>query len=62
MIQLALGLLGGVQKHGEKLLVTELTNEKKRMKEVGHYHFGQRFFHLSPLCLAACLLISSPFI
>lgn len=44
MIQIALGVLGGVQKHGEKLLVTELTNEKKRMKEVGHYHFWTALF------------------
>ncbi|MFS0655947.1 MFS transporter [Bacillus sp. 179-C3.3 HS] len=44
MIQVALGALGGFQKHGEKLLVTELTHENKRMKEVGHYHFWTALF------------------
>lgn len=44
MIQLALGALGGFQKHGEKLLVTDLTTENKRMKEVGHYHFWTALF------------------
>ncbi len=61
MIQLALGALGGFQKHGEKLLVTDLTTENKRMKEVGHYHFWTALFHPSPLCLEACSLISLPF-
>ncbi|AYJ89644.1 MFS transporter [Bacillus safensis] len=44
IIQLALGALGGFQKHGEKLLVTDLTTENKRMKEVGHYHFWTALF------------------
>ncbi|MGE6630955.1 MFS transporter [Bacillus sp. NPDC077027] len=44
VIQLVLGILGGFQKHGEKLLITDLTNEKMRGKEVGRYHFWTALF------------------
>ncbi|MGG4488248.1 MFS transporter [Metabacillus idriensis] len=37
--QMIMGLFGAMQKHGEKMLLTQWTTEEKRGMQVGTYHF-----------------------
>jgi MFS family permease len=37
--QMIIGIFGAMQKHGEKMLLTQWTTEEKRGMQVGNYHF-----------------------
>ncbi|WP_100407309.1 MFS transporter [Bacillus solitudinis] len=44
LIQLILGLLGALQKHGEKTVVANLTDGGDRGPKIGNYHFWTSIF------------------
>ncbi|WLD94309.1 MFS transporter [Alkalihalobacillus sp. AL-G] len=43
-IQLLLGILGALQKHGEKVLIADFTDGTNRGAKIGRYHFWTSIF------------------
>ncbi|KAA0550398.1 MFS transporter [Bacillus sp. BGMRC 2118] len=39
VVQVILGILGAFQKHGEKMILVDYTNEGNRGQKLGNYHF-----------------------
>ncbi|MBM6617394.1 MFS transporter [Bacillus suaedaesalsae] len=44
VIQVILGLLGALQKHGEKMLLVDYTDKSNRGQKLGSYHFWTALF------------------
>ncbi|MGP4081223.1 MFS transporter [Pseudalkalibacillus sp. R45] len=44
VIQLFLGMFGALQKHGEKIMIAELTDGSERGVKIGNYHFWTSIF------------------
>ncbi|MDQ0339673.1 MFS family permease [Caldalkalibacillus uzonensis] len=54
-IQVILGLFGALQKHGEKILLAELTDGLERGMKIGHYHFWTSIFSAFAIILGGFL-------
>lgn len=54
-IQIGLGLLGAMQKHGEKILLAEGTDGGPRGTKIGNYHFWTSIFSAAAIMLGGFL-------
>ncbi|ALC83643.1 MULTISPECIES: MFS transporter [Bacillus] len=54
-IQILLGLFGSMQKHGEKILLADVTDGAPRGTKIGNYHFWTSIFSAAAIILGGFL-------